>query len=232
MEILSRLSHPNIIKSYGIYLGDETTPFSIVLEYCPQDLYTAIKRSSLSPIEIAKSIYQISLGMRYVHFCHLIHRDLKPQNILFGKDGLIRISDFGIAKFMTTEDQSMTFGIGTQKFMAPEILNEKDYNEKVDVYSFGVLLFFILSGGEMPAITIIQVGNGMKAPIPSSFTHFSQNLINKCWNTDPNERPTFKEICEELEENDYNVVQLSSVELNEVRGFASQHNLRIPSFSD
>ena len=63
---------------------------------------------------------------------------MKPTNILI--DGLVKIADFGISKLMTIEEPTMTRGIGSQKFMAPEIINEEDhYNEKVDVYSFGVL---------------------------------------------------------------------------------------------
>ena len=91
---------------------------------------------------------------------------MKTSSTLVGfssRFGKVRISDFGISKLMTAEEQSMTGGVGTQKFMAPEILNEEEYNEKVDVYSFGVVLFFILSHGEMPKITIIQVGNGRKS---------------------------------------------------------------------
>ncbi|KAK8896169.1 spindle assembly checkpoint kinase [Tritrichomonas musculus] len=89
-------------------------------------------------------IYQIADGMKYVHLKKIIHRDLKPSNILIGFDGNIRISDFGISKLMTDDEISMTTGVGTQKFKAPELINEIQYNEKVDVYSFGVLVYFIL----------------------------------------------------------------------------------------
>ena len=75
--------------------------------------------------------------MEYVHFLKIIHRDLKPQNMLLD-------IDFGLSKIMTIEEQSMTGGVGTQKFMAPEEIDELEYDEKVDVYSFGVLAFFIL----------------------------------------------------------------------------------------
>lgn len=90
-------------------------------------------------------IYQIADGMQYVHLKKIIHRDLKPSNILIGFDGNIRISDFGISKLMTDDEISMTTGVVTQKFMVPELINEIQYNEKVDVYSFGVLVYFILS---------------------------------------------------------------------------------------
>lgn len=71
---------------------------------------------------------------------------------------------------MNSEKQRTNQGKGTQKFMAHEFLNEQDYNEKVDIYSFGVIMYFILSGGNMQKITIIQ--------IPPSFTQFAKTIIN------------------------------------------------------
>ena len=131
---------------------------------------------------------------------------------------------------MTSEEQSTSRGSGTQKFMAPEILKEEKYNEKADVYSFGVILFFMISGGQMPKITIIQMGNGKKAPIPDTFTEFASDLINKCWETDPDDRPSFQEIAESLEKNDYNLLELTSDDLEDLRQFISQHKKRIPHY--
>ncbi|KAK8892330.1 hypothetical protein M9Y10_029556 [Tritrichomonas musculus] len=230
-EKLNMLNHPNIIHTLGICMcGDSEMPPSILLEFCPINLQQAVKNSTLSKVDIAKYVYQIAEGMKYVHKCCLIHRDLKPSNILIGKDGLIRISDFGISKLMTTEEQSTTLGSGTQKFMAPEILNEKEYDYKADVYSFGVLLFFILTGGELPKITVIQVGNGIKAKISLTINHFSSSLINNCWNLDPKSRPSFEKICESIEINNYKVVELSISEVTEVRKFVEEHKKRIPKY--
>lgn len=231
-EKLSLLSHPNIIHTHGIFFSDDSQPFSILLEYCLTDIGRAIKNASLSNLEIAKSVIQIAEAMRYVHSMNIIHRDLKPQNVLIGQDNLVRVSDFGISKLMTTEEQGTTFGAGTQKFMAPEILNEEKYDEKVDVYSFGVLLFFMVSAGEMPKITLIQVGTGKKATIPTTFAPFAQKLIDKCWNFDPKERPSFNEICEEIENNDFKVVELTYNEVLEIRKFWKRHKAKIPFYAE
>ena len=229
-EKLNMLRHPNIVSTYGIYLGDETTPISVLLELCPGDLNTAIKSGSISKECVVKYAYEICEGLKFAHFCGIIHRDLKPSNILIDKHGNIKISGFGISKLMSAEEQSTTMGAGTQKFMAPEILNEEQYDEKVDVYAFGVILFFMISGGEMPNITIIQIGNGMKAPIPSSFTPFSKALINKCWETDPKKRPSFSEILEELEKNKYGLFELSETEVRNISHFVEEHKKRIPDY--
>ena len=229
-ELMHLLSHPNIVKTFGIFLSDETHPPSILLEFCPTNLDQKIKNEKLSKVDIVLIIYQIVEGMKYVHSQKVIHRDLKPTNILFGKDGFVKISDFGIYKLMSTENQSMTGGVGTQRFMAPEILNQEEYNEKVDVYSFGVVLFFILSGGEMPKITIIQVGTGKKAPIPSNINSIAKELINKCWNFDFNDRPSFNDILIYLEDNNFNLNELTECEINEAKFKINEHKAKIPSY--
>lgn len=91
------------------------------------------------------------------------------------KEKKSKISDFGITKLMTAEEKLITGSTGTQKFIAPEIINESDfYNEKVDVYSFKVLAFFMLSGEEMPKIKMSEILARKKAVIPASFHHIQE----------------------------------------------------------
>ena len=229
-EIMNILDHPNILKTYGIFLSDEKTPPSLLLEYCSMNLEKAIKSKTFTKNQVVFAIYQIAEGMKYVHFRKVIHRDLKPTNILVVSDGTIKIGDFGISKLMTAEEQSMTKGLGTQKFMAPEIINEEEYDEKVDVYSFGVIVFFILSGGEMPNIKIRDICLGKKADIPPSFTKFARDLINACWEFDPSERPSFKKICEDIERNNFNLLELSKSETKEVEIMVNNHKDKIPPY--
>lgn len=166
--------------------------------------------------------------MKYIHSKKVIHRDLKPTNILLSSDGTVKICDFGISKLMTIEEQTMTRGLGSQKFMAPEILNEEDnYDEKVDVYSFGVDVFFVLSSGQLPKIKLFDIPKGKKAEIPPSFTDFSKNLINDCWNLDPKDRPSFEEIVDRMIKNNFNLVLLNKTEIRNVEAFVKQHTSKI-----
>ena len=231
-ELLCRHLHPNIVKTFGIFRSDQKRPPSILLEFCPTNLERWVKDGKHRKVEIVFFVYEVVEGMKYVHSQKVIHRNLKPTNILIGSDGHIKISDFGISKLMSVEDQSMTGGVGTQRFMAPEILNQEEYNEKVDVYSFGVVLFFILSGGEFPKITVVQVGTGKKAKIPASISPISRELMNKCWNFDPKDRPSFKTILEELKENEYELLPLSKLDKNQVQNQIDEFQIKIPSYSD
>ena len=103
--------------------------------------------------------------------------------------------------------QSQMSFVGTINFMAPEILLQKEsYNEKVDVYSFGNLVHFILTDGKVPQINMIQVSQGIKAPIPKSINKFSNDLISKCWSFDPKDRPSFTEIVDTIVKNKFQLI--------------------------
>ena len=231
-ELLCMLDHPNIEKTLGIYMGDEDRRPCILLEFCVKNLETAVKTKSLTEVDVVFTLYQIAEGMKYVHAKGVIHRDLKPSNILFGSDGTVKISDFGIAKLMTAEEQSMTRGAGTQKFMAPEIIDESDfYDEKVDVYSFGMLAFFVLSGGEMPRIKISEILAGKKATMPPSFTEFAKGLISSCWNFNAKDRPSFSDIVALIEKNSGNLVSLDKQsEKKALMAMITQHKAKIPQY--
>ncbi|OHS99329.1 hypothetical protein TRFO_34234 [Tritrichomonas foetus] len=190
-EIMSKIVHPNIIKTYGICYGDDQNPPSIILEYCPYNLSNSIKK--LKHDEIERIIFGIVEGMIHIHQCGIIHRDLKPENILLDSNKHVKISDFGISTI--SSDTTHTKGVGTLAYMSPEQLNEDEhYTNKIDVYSFGILLYFILTNGTTPKLSIAGIARGDKIVIPSSIPSFYQILIEKCLSFDPDQRPSFVDI--------------------------------------
>ena len=227
-DLLSYLNHPNIVKTYGIFIGNEENPASILLEYCDTDLNTAMKENKLSKINISFYIYQIAEGMKYVHFKDIIHKDLKPGNILICKNDLVKICDFGTAKLISTEELTSTSDmVGTLFYMAPELLLNQDYNNKVDVFSFGIVVYFLLNEGKVPGATFLM---GKRPTIPSSFTEFAKKLVEKCWCIDHESRPSFETICKELEENDYCLFDMSIDEKLLLKNLVNKYKLQIPHY--
>ncbi|KAK8850305.1 hypothetical protein M9Y10_018434 [Tritrichomonas musculus] len=201
-EVLNQLNHPNIIKALGISFGDANHAPAILLEYCVSNLKKKIKK--LDKQERIEAIVDICSAMKEVHSAGIIHRDLKLENILLDEQNKVKVSDFGLCTLINLDSETMsrTQMTGTLKYMAPELLQERsDCNEKVDVYAFGVVVFAILTKGELPKIGLGDVANGKKAEIPSSVSEFSRKLIDSCWSYKPSDRPSFVEIYENLRGN-------------------------------
>lgn len=206
-EFISKMNHPNVIKTFGFCFGDRLSRPSILLEFCPFCLSKCVKKLSVS--EKVRVVFEIAVAMKHIHSLGVIHRDLKPENILLDSEKHVKISDFGIATLVSlrTQTESMTRGVGTLKYMAPELLNESGkYTEKVDVYAFGVVAFFVLTNGDFPKISVIEIGNGKMAKIPESVNEISKNLIKKCWARVPDDRPSFDEIVELILKNNFGLI--------------------------
>lgn len=205
-EIVRSLNHPNIVKAFGFYTGDDGIhPPSILLEYFSHTLANSVEQ--LDDIELVLIIYEICSVMNHIHKnASMIHRDLKPENILLDSKKHVKLCDFGTAKLIDIESQtnsSMTHRVGSLPYMAPELLNDSgNYDRKVDVYAFGVILYFIIAKTR-PKISTIDVMAGKKAEIPPTFTKFAKKLILKCWSYLPNDRPEFEEIINMIIKNNF-----------------------------
>lgn len=202
LELLNQLNHPNIIKTFGFFFGDEENKASLLTEYCPHCLKSCVV--NLSKSERISVIVEVSEVMMQVHKLGIIHCDLKPENILLDSLKHVKVSDFGVAALKKFDSDQMNHAQIDKsfEFMAPELLQAKtEFDEKVDVYAFGVIVYFILSGGEYPDLCITDVALGKKAAIPKKISRFGHELINKCWSTLGYERPSFAQIVEDLEKN-------------------------------
>ena len=154
---------------------------------------------------------------------------MKPSNILISEDGHVKISDFGIAKLITTTQQTQTKIIGTLAYMAPEMFDEKEqYNEKVDVFSFGVIMYFMLNQGSLPNMRYFLRGKEIK--IPDTINEFSKQLITECWSFEPEDRPSFENICERLRASEYNIINLDKSQKSTILQKVQEHDQTIKFF--
>jgi len=206
VSILSKLRHPSIV----LFMGASISPrLCIVMEYLPKgSLYYLlhVQKEKFSYNLVLRMGKEISEGLNYLHLCSpkIIHRDVKSSNILVTESGSIKIADFGISKETTSgSDSTMTGFMGTSSYMSPEMIQGTRYSEKVDVYSFGILLLerytHKVPFKSMHALQVAQkVIQGLRPTIPDKCPPGLSKLLESCWHTNPSERPSFKEIIQIL----------------------------------
>ncbi|VDP40338.1 unnamed protein product [Heligmosomoides polygyrus] len=190
---LRHLSHPNIIKFLGVCT--QAPCYCVVMEYCPNGQLGDILKSD-RVIEWCSWSRQIAEGMEYLHKNKVIHRDLKSPNILFDEDGVVKICDFGTSHQQKKQNSTVMSFCGTVSWMAPEVIKKQPCCEKVDVFSYGVVLWELLTR-EQPYKNINQMAiiYGVVRDImllPSS----KLMLMRQCWSATPRNRPSFTHIQE------------------------------------
>lgn len=160
--------------------------------------YTKLQSTQLSVIALG-----IAYGMTYLHSNNIIHRDLKSLNILLDANSLPTISDFGTSA--RKNSPRLTGGVGTAQWMAPEVLDSKPYDHKVDVYSYGMILWEMLTG-DIPfngltqmEVALSVVTQKIRPKIPLNCPKNLARLIRTCWDDDPAKRPEFRRIVDILE---------------------------------
>uniref|UniRef100_A0A8C4GLT6 Mitogen-activated protein kinase kinase kinase 7 n=1 Tax=Dicentrarchus labrax TaxID=13489 RepID=A0A8C4GLT6_DICLA len=200
---LSRVNHPNIVKLYGSC----HSPVCLVMEYAEGgSLYNVLHGAEPLPYYTASHAMswclQCSQGVAYLHGMKpkaLIHRDLKPPNLLLVAGGtVLKICDFGTACDIQTH---MTNNKGSAAWMAPEVFEGSNYSEKCDVFSWGIILWEVITrrkpfdeiGG--PAFRIMwAVHNGTRPPLIKNLPKPLESLMTRCWSKDPSQRPSMEEI--------------------------------------
>ena len=161
MNILSRLHHPNILQLLGS--STTTSPYIIVMEYMKNNSLEK-QNNTLNDEQKINILKDISRGLAYLHNrkpqC-IIHRDLKPSNILLTQSYKAKIADFGISCLQVNSNESyqMTGETGTYRYMAPEVLKHEDYSCKVDIWSFGMILYFIFVDIPYRGLTVEYIIN-------------------------------------------------------------------------
>ncbi len=145
-QAAAALKHPNIITVYE--LGEYRNSFYIAMEYIEgKSLGEWIERKDTSARKIIDIGIQICRGLRKAHHAGIVHRDIKPANIMIGKDGWVKILDFGLAKMRdATRLTKKGMMIGTVSYMSPEQIRGKDLDQRSDIFSLGIVLYQFIAG--------------------------------------------------------------------------------------
>ena len=142
ISILKQLHHPNIVYLMNLIHGEKK--LYLVFEFMEHDLKKFLEMyNSPLPSELVKNyLYQILIAINFCHSKRILHRDLKPQNLLIDKDGIIKLADFGLARSFGIPIKTLTHEILTLWYRAPEILlGQKEYSTPVDIWSIGLIFY-------------------------------------------------------------------------------------------
>ncbi|KAI1706191.1 protein tyrosine kinase domain-containing protein [Ditylenchus destructor] len=202
---LMSLEHPNVIRTLGICTKD-IYPV-IIMDFCEKGgLYDVLRRVNVTKALFMKWTEEIASGMNYLHSVKIVHRDLKTPNILVDTNDGLKICDFGsLYTWDKTQMQSVVMSVcGTSQWMCPEMLKNEPCNDKVDVWSFGVCFWEILTQvvpykGIAPMAIMYGVGSGkLSLHVPKTAPEPAKLLMRLCWAKRPRNRPSFASILNHL----------------------------------
>uniref|UniRef100_A0A8B9LTR8 Tyrosine-protein kinase n=1 Tax=Astyanax mexicanus TaxID=7994 RepID=A0A8B9LTR8_ASTMX len=208
VQVLKRLRHRHLISLFAICTS--STPYYIITELMEKgnllDFLRSTEGGALDLVSVIDMAAQVADGMSYLEEQNSIHRDLAARNVLVGEGYICKVADFGLARFIKepiyiSEEKKIPY-----KWTAPEAITHNRFSNKSDVWSFGILLYEIVTygGNPYPGFTsseavrqITQYNYRMSAP--PKCPRFVYEIMMSCWSTNPEDRPDFKRLKSDLE---------------------------------
>ncbi|KAM6132034.1 serine/threonine-protein kinase 36 [Phoenicopterus ruber ruber] len=197
IEIMRGLHHPNIIQMLDSFETDKEVV--VVTDYAEGELFQILEDDGSLPEDQVQTIAaQLVSALYYLHSHRILHRDMKPQNILLGKDGVVKLCDFGFARAMSIHTMVLTSIKGTPLYMSPELVEERPYDHTADLWSVGCILYELFVGtppfytSSIFQLVSLIVKDAVKWPTAISpvFKSFLQGLLMK----DPRQRLSWPEL--------------------------------------
>ncbi|KAK7120097.1 hypothetical protein R3I94_020197 [Phoxinus phoxinus] len=214
-NVMQQLDNPYIVRMIGICEAENLMLVMELAELGPLHKYLQ-KNKHISMKNITELVHQVSMGMKYLEEHNFVHRDLAARNVLLVTQHYAKISDFGLSKALTEDEnyyKAKGHGKWPLKWYAPECMNFLRFSSKSDVWSFGVLMWEAYSYGQKPykgmkgneVIQMIENGQRMSAPLNCPDEMY--NLMMKCWTYKSDDRPGFSVVEPRLRHYYYDISQ-------------------------
>ncbi|XP_077199296.1 cytoplasmic tyrosine-protein kinase BMX isoform X2 [Paroedura picta] len=206
-ETMMKLNHPKLVKLYGVCT--KTYPIYLVTEYMANGCLLSYLKShgkELHPFRLVEMCFQVCEAMAFLEKHQFIHRDLAARNCLVDSDLTVKVSDFGMARYVL--DDEYVSSLGTKfpvKWSAPEVFHYTKFSSKSDVWAFGILMWEVFSLGKQPyercdnTQVIEKITHGYRLYRPQLASEAVYQIMYSCWNELPEKRPTFLHLLSLLE---------------------------------
>ena len=200
ISLMATMNHPNVLHFIGAVLDYRAGNMCLVTEYCARGtLYDVLHSNDILPWRIRiKMAWDIAKGMGYLHEqAHIIQRDLKTTNLLVTDHYEVKVADFGLSRIVAPVMETYC---GTPATMAPEIVKQTMYDERVDVFSFAIIMWELATRCEpYPGLSGLQLAltvanEGLRPPVPAYVPSEWASLMVRAWDTNPANRPSFDTI--------------------------------------
>ncbi|XP_035682316.1 tyrosine-protein kinase Tec-like [Branchiostoma floridae] len=215
-KTMTKLQHPNLVQLYGVCFKER--PIQIVTEYmCNGNLSSYLRTKGRELAEdrspLIDMCHQVCCGMEYLERNKFIHRDLAARNCLVGEHNIVKVSDFGLSRYVLDDEYTSSTGSKFPiKWASPEVLEFSRFSSKSDIWAFGILMWEVFTLGKTPypnlntTDVVRQVTHGKHLDRPQRCPHAVYRIMKQTWEKDPMRRPSFKELqvqIEDIQEKDY-----------------------------
>ncbi|MBK5305547.1 MAG: serine/threonine protein kinase [Frankiaceae bacterium] len=201
-KLLARLSHPGLVPVYDAGTDETGRPWVVMELVDGETLSDAIRRGPMTSARGAEIGARLADALAYVHGEALIHRDVKPANVLLGQDGRVRLTDFGIARLVDAAKVTATgLTVGTASYLSPEQVTAEPVGTAADVYSLGLVLLECLTGQrEYPgsAVEVALARLSRPPEVPADLPDGWPGLLTAMTDRDPARRPTCAQVATDL----------------------------------
>uniref|UniRef100_A0A671F441 Tyrosine-protein kinase n=1 Tax=Rhinolophus ferrumequinum TaxID=59479 RepID=A0A671F441_RHIFE len=206
-QTMMKLNHPKLVKFYGVC--SKRYPIYIVTEYITNGCllnYLKSHGKGLEPSQLLEMCYDVCEGMAFLESHQFIHRDLAARNCLVDSDLSVKVSDFGMTRYVL--DDQYVSSVGTKfpvKWSAPEVFHYFKYSSKSDVWAFGILMWEVYSLGKQPydlydnSQVVVKVSQGHRLYRPKLASDTIYQIMYSCWHELPEKRPTFQQLLTSIE---------------------------------